>query len=71
MRFKDIVGKTIVGAAEMKKLQYDDQGWLKLSFSDGTDCIIWAGYGFYTGESEGEYPAILGIAKNVEDLTEA
>jgi len=50
----DITGKTITKVTEMKKPEYDDTGWLKIDFTDGTHCVIYAGYFGYTGKSEDE-----------------
>jgi hypothetical protein len=57
MDVKDLVGKTITSATLMKLEDYDDTAWLKLEFSDGSECCVVASYGGYTGESEDEYPA--------------
>lgn len=59
----DITGKTIAKVTRMEKPGYDDAGWLKLDFTDGSFCVIWAGYddSSYTGNSEGEYPTRIGI----------
>jgi len=64
----NITGKTIARVTEMQKQGYDDTGWLKLDFTDGTHCVIWAGYGCYTGESEDEYPTRIGISDDDEGL---
>jgi hypothetical protein len=64
----NITGKTIAQVTEMKKPEYDDTGWLKLDFTDGTHCVIWAGYDSYTGDSEDEYPTCIGITDDVDGL---
>lgn len=64
----NIIGKTIAKITEMKKPQYDDTGWLKMDFTDGTHCIIWAGYGSWTSHSEDEYPTCIGITDHVDGL---
>ena len=61
MNANNLVGKTITAATQMKHPTYDDSGWLKLNFSDGTECLITAGYQGYTGESEDEYPTCIGV----------
>ena len=66
MKIQDLVGKTISSAQRMKRPEYDDEAWLKLTFTDGTSCFVVAGYGEYTGESEDEYPAYIGITEEVE-----
>lgn len=63
-----LIGKTIAAATEMRKDGYDDSGWLLLEFTDGTKRVIEAGYGGYTGGSEGEYPTYLRIYDDVEGL---
>lgn len=68
MNFEDLQGKTIAKATQMKKPTYDDDGWLKLEFTDGTSCVIWAGYGGYTGESEDEYPTTIGVIESDDGL---
>ncbi len=67
----NITGKTIAKATKMKLPQYDDTGWLKLEFTDGTSCVIVAGYGEWTSESEDEYPTRIHIAENIENLVPA
>jgi len=62
----NIIGKTIANVTEMKKPEYDDTGWLKLDFTDGTHCVIWASYCGYTGDSEDEYPTCIGISNDME-----
>lgn len=64
----NIIGKTIAKITKMKKPQYDDTGWLKMDFTDGTHCIIWAGYDGWTLKSEDEYPTRIGIADHVDGL---
>ena len=44
MEFRDIQGKTIVDATEMKMPYYDDNTYLRLRFSDGTECYVTAEY---------------------------
>lgn len=67
----NLTGKTISAATRMKKPEYDDEGWLRLDFTDGTHCVIVAWYGGYTGESEDEYPTSITIADNIEGLVPA
>lgn len=61
MKFEDLIGKTIISATIMKKLNYDDNAWLKLEFSDNSSCILFGCYSGYTGLSEDEYPAYINI----------
>jgi hypothetical protein len=65
---ESIIGKTISKVTRMKKPEYDDTGWLKLDFTDGTCCVIWSSYGGYTGSSEDEYPTCIGISDDVAEL---
>lgn len=66
MKFNDLVGKTVASATQMKLIQYDDEGYLRLQFTDGTECMIIGGYLSYTGESEDEYPTAIGIVENID-----
>lgn len=68
MKTKDLIGKTIANITPMHKPWYDDQAWLKFSFTDGTSCILEAYYQEYTGHSECEYPAFIQVVAEVEDL---
>lgn len=61
MEFKDLIGKTIIGATQKRLDRYDDEGYLELNFSDGTHAVIVASYGAYTGDSEDEYPTKIYI----------
>ena len=70
MEIKDLVGKTIITTTLMKKADYDDTGWLKLDFSDGTCCVIVSDYGGYTGDSRDEYPTFIRVSDDTRDLVE-
>ena len=61
MDFKDLVGKTITSSKQMRKVRCDDDGYLELTFSDGSAATIIASYGEYTGNSDGEYPTQISI----------
>lgn len=61
---EDLVGKTVAAATRLEKPGYDDEGWLRLTFTNGTACVLVAGYGEYTGNTEGEYPTHLRVATN-------
>ena len=68
----NITGKTIAKVTKMKKPEFDDAGWIKLDFTDGTICIIMAGYHEnYTGSSECEYPTWIEITEDEEGLVPA
>lgn len=64
MKPSDIEGKTIRRAVKVKKPNYDDEGFLLLEFTDGTDCIIEAWFGSFSGNSEEEYPTGISVRKN-------
>jgi hypothetical protein len=64
----NLIGKIISNVENMHKPGYDDSGWLRLTFTDGTSCIIESSYGTYTGKSIDEYPSTLFILDDVENL---
>ena len=68
--FDCLIGKTITSAKVMKHKKYDDKGYLRLGFSDGSVELIVASYGGYTGDSADEYPTyiFLGNPKFLEKL---
>jgi|WetSurMetagenome_2_1015567.scaffolds.fasta_scaffold210403_2 hypothetical protein len=71
MEFKDIIGKTIIEAKQMRSSTTDDEGYLLLVFSDNTSCIIEGGVDeTWTGDSIGEYPTTISIQDNIKDLEE-
>lgn len=59
--FKKLIGKTITSVDKMLSEDYDDEGCLRLKFSDGAYCLISAGYLPYTGKSMDEYPTTISI----------
>ena len=67
MEFRDLIGKTITAATVKKLAKHDDEGFLQLKFSDGTEAVIVASYGGYTGDSEDEYPTYIGITDKYDD----
>jgi hypothetical protein len=72
MKTEEIEGKTIRAATIMMKPDFDDRAWLRLRFTDGTECFVIACYGGYTGGSEDEYPAFVVLAPKIDDeLVEA
>lgn len=68
MEIKDLVGKTITASTVMKRANFDDEGWLKLEFTDGTVCVIVSSYGGYTGDSEDEYPTFISVSGDLPGL---
>ena len=69
VEFKDIEGKTIQSAKQMKLRMGDDTGWLLLQFMDGTACVIEAySSNEYTGNSDAEYPTRIRIDGRVDHL---
>lgn len=71
MQFADLIGKTITAADLMKLPRYDDTGWLRLTFSDGTSCVIVSSGDEYTGDSLEEYRQEISIVDHVEGLVKA
>jgi len=64
----NIIGKTIEKVTKIRKPEYDDPGWLKLNFTDGTHCIINAGIGSFTGFLEDEYPTFIESTNDTKGL---
>lgn len=60
--FQEMVGKTIQSVRQQKLVRFDDQGFLRIEFTDGTHCTIVGCYGGYTGHSEDEYIALIELA---------
>ena len=61
--FNSLTGKTIKSVNRMQLTGYDDEGFLKLTFTDDTFCVVEGGYsGDYTGDSEDEYQTLIGLA---------
>ena len=67
MDFNNLVGKTIIKVTKMKRPDFDDEGWLKLEFSDKSECTLVSTYNNFTGGSEGEYPCNIFIVDKYED----
>lgn len=63
MEFKDLIGKTIAEATLLKYPETDDEAWLRLRFTDGTECVLESTYGGWTGSSIDEYPAYIRICQ--------
>jgi len=61
MKFSELIGKTITSAQQMQSVGYTDTGYLKLGFSDRTECVIYSSYGDFDFKSEGEYPSEIYI----------
>ena len=68
MELKDLIGKTIAEAEIMKMPAYDDEGRLRLKFTDGTQTVVVASYGGYTGNSEDEYPTYIELNDDCKGL---
>ena len=66
MKIDDLVGKTITSVKRKKPIGFDDEGFLLLEFSDGTDALLVAGYADYTGDSVDEYPTYLALLSSSE-----
>jgi hypothetical protein len=68
MEFKDIIGKTIIDAVQMRYPVNDDNGFLRLSFTDNTSVIIVGDYNGYTGYSSDEYQTTISIQEDIPEL---
>jgi hypothetical protein len=60
-----LIGKTIAAVEFMRKPDYDDRAWMVISFTDGTQTCVVASYGGWTAKSEDEYPAFVGIMREM------
>ena len=60
--FSQLAGKTVKSARKQKLKRFDDEGFLRLDFTDGTHCTVVGAYGTYTGGSEDEYQTRIGLA---------
>lgn len=63
MDFSTLVGKTILTAEQKQHPHYDDDGFLELTFTDGSKCLIVGSYGGYSGHSEDEYPTRIFLSQ--------
>jgi hypothetical protein len=61
MEFKELVGKTIEAAVQMRHVRYSDRGWLGIVFTDGTEVLIESSYGQYDGKASDEYPTNIRV----------
>lgn len=68
---KEMIGKTITSVDFMTLKGFDDEGFLRLKFSDGTSCIILGGYKSYTGDSADEYPTYIEVLPSMKGLKKA
>jgi hypothetical protein len=68
MNIKSLKGKTIKDVKQKKKAGFDDEGFLVLYFTDGSQATIVASYGPYTGDSIDEYPSKVCVVEKVCDL---
>jgi hypothetical protein len=59
MNLKDLTGKTIKDIKQKKLVGHDDEGFLLVTFEDGTSVLIVSLYDSYTGNSFGEYPTSI------------
>ena len=70
IKFKDLIGKTIVAVKQKKLIGGDSDGFLEMQFSDGTKATIVA---YYDG-CEGEYPTGIFVAekyyRDLEDVAQ-
>lgn len=68
MTFQDLVGKTITEAKQMKHKTFDDEGFLHLVFSDGTEAFIVAAHDAWSENAINEYPSAIYIYENEVNL---
>lgn len=68
MDIKDLNGKTIKASYQMKAAKFDDEGYLRLEFTDGTRCDVVAQHGYWTGKSEDELPTHICVDECDEAL---
>lgn len=66
------IGKTLISYEKFKIQNYDDENFLKLTFSDGDFIFIEGDFKNYSGKSIDEYPRSLNIytKENIEELSE-
>ena len=69
MDIKKLIGRTIEDVRWINSPEFDDENRLMIIFKDGGVIVLESGYGGYTGNSEGEYPAFLRLSEvGEEDL---
>lgn len=69
MNTKELIGKTIKSADIMQSQGYDDTGYLKLEFTDGTFVVVVSFYDDkYTKNSSGEYPTRIELSQDDKGL---
>lgn len=61
MKVGELIGKTTTNARIQKLPMHDDVGFLKLNFSDDSECTVVASFGTYTGNSLDEYPTLITV----------
>ena len=61
-KFKDLIGRKIKAVRKRRLKGFDDTGFLQITFTDGSKCIVEGFYWGYTGESEDEYPTDIRLA---------
>lgn len=67
MELNKLVGKTISRAEILGVKGYDDQPYMRLTFTDETSITLCASFGGYTGDSVNEYPCWISISEPDED----
>ena len=66
--FAGIVGKTISRAVRMRDPRFDDAGWLRVEFDDGSHITIEASYlDDFTRKSMGPYPTSICVCDQWTD----
>jgi hypothetical protein len=71
MNFEYLIGKTIINAKQKKRKEYDDKGYLELTFSDGSKVVIVSSYNeSWTGNSYNEYQTDIELKTDIIDQLE-
>ena len=70
--YKEFIGKRILDVIQYQAYdddgEFDDDGYLKFKFTDGSEVTLMSYYEGYTGASIDEYPTSIKILDPDEDL---
>lgn len=67
MKVGELIGKAITNARIQKQPMPDDVGFLKLNFSDDSECTGAASFGIYAENSLDEYPSLITVSDKFID----
>jgi hypothetical protein len=67
MKINNLIGKTIESIYKCKLKDYDDTGYLHVTFTDGTKILIESTYGNWTSQSKEEYPTGIYISTATDE----